>query len=220
MFRQIWDGFAFIYDGLSEDARDDSTFLFWVRFSYARSQAIGVRRIADKRSDVVSLARLIDRVRRHPTVLSRERYVAARSDDDRVYAERAFDDVAAGDGTFIDPRIPAQDFKDLQAKTEAVRDWVNKSVAHLTAKEQPGEAPPLQAVHDAVDDVADLYLKYAGLIMGVSDFPIGVMMCRGLTSSRFNGSPTPIATVRSWTRLTNPNAADANARRRVGHAPG
>jgi hypothetical protein len=104
-FRQIWDGFAFIYDGLSEDARDDSLFLFWVRYNYARSQATGVRRMADKRSDVVSLARLIDHVWRYPTVLSRERYVATQGEDDRAHAERVFDRVG-GEGGHSSTRAP------------------------------------------------------------------------------------------------------------------
>ena len=173
-FRQIWDGFAFIYNGLPEEARDSPTFMQWIRYSYARSQAIGVRRMSDTRSDVVSLARLIDHVWRYPTVLSRERFVATRGVD-RLYSEHVFNDFASEGGAFIDPRIPAQDFQDLQARTRTVREWVNTSVAHLTAKEKPRGGPPLQAVHDAVDDIADLFVKYAGLIRGVH-FETGVIM--------------------------------------------
>jgi hypothetical protein len=80
-FRQIWDGFAYVYDNAPEAAREDAAFMQWFRYGYARSQALGVRRMADKRTDVVSLARLMDRVRQFPTVLSRERYVDIRSHD-------------------------------------------------------------------------------------------------------------------------------------------
>lgn len=75
-FRQIWDGFAYVYNNAPERVRETGTFLLWVRYNYARSQAMGVRRMADKGADVVSLARLIDRVWRFPWVLSRERFLA------------------------------------------------------------------------------------------------------------------------------------------------
>lgn len=169
-FRQIWDGFAFIYGNAPEEAREEGTFLLWLRLSYARSLALGVRRMADTRSDVLSLARLIDRVWRYPTILTRERFLATQNtvgEDLRLMSEGWYTSMA-GEGDFIDPRIPAQDFEDLQAKTKQVRDWVNHSVAHLTAKGKPRAGIPLNAVHDAADVVADLFVKYNSLIQGVT----------------------------------------------------
>jgi len=68
----------------------------------------------------------------------------------------------------MDPRIPARDFEHLQVKTKLVRDWVNTSIAHLTAKNRPKEDPPLQAIHDAVDVVTALFVKYMQLIHGTT----------------------------------------------------
>jgi hypothetical protein len=173
-FRQIWDVFAYVYEKAPEAAREDATFLAWFRVGYSRSQGMAVRRMVDRRPDVVSLTRLIDRVWRYPTVLSRERYLTLQGDDDLASANRSFDALAGG-ARFIDPRIPAKDFEDLEAKTESVRTWVNKSVAHLTAKGKPRESPPLQAVHDGVDAVADLFVKYMSWIRGVHIYT-GVIM--------------------------------------------
>jgi hypothetical protein len=166
MFRQIWDGFTYVYDNAPEAAREDATFLSWIRFSYARSQGLGVRRMADLRRDVVSLARLIDHVWRYPTVLSRERFIALQGEPDAFRQPDSWFDGLAGTGDYIDPRIPAQDFSDLQTKTATVRQWVNTTVAHLTEKGRPREGPPLRAVHDSVDVVADLFEKYHKLIRG------------------------------------------------------
>jgi hypothetical protein len=74
---------------------------------------------------------------------------------------------------YIDPQIPAQDFDDLQTKTKTVRDWVNRSVAHLTPRPRTG--PPLDDVHDAIDVVAQLFRKYQTLIGGVN-VQLGVIM--------------------------------------------
>lgn len=79
----------------------------------------------------------------------------------------------AGEGDYIDPQIPAQDFDDLQTKTKSVRDWVNRSVAHLSTRSRKG--PPLNDVHDAIDVVADLFRKYHTLIMGVT-VQLGVIL--------------------------------------------
>ena len=168
-FRQIWDGFSFLYEKAPDEAKEDGTFWLWVQFGYARSLALGVRRMADKRSDVVSLARLIDHVWRYPTVLSRDRFLSLQgSGEDLSDMAQGWFNSMAGTGDYMDPRIPAQDFEHLQLETRKVRDWVNTSVAHLTAKGKPREGLPLQAVHDAVDVVADLFTKYNALIRGVT----------------------------------------------------
>jgi hypothetical protein len=168
-YRQTWDVFADVYNNAPPVVQDDATFLLWFRLGFARSQALGVRRMADRSSEVVSLARLIDNVWRYPWVLTRDRYVAMQgTDDDIVRMANGWFDSMAGTGHYMDPRIPARDFDDLQAKTESVRRWVNTSVAHLTRKAKPKDAPPLQDVHDAVDTVADLFVKYNQLIRGVT----------------------------------------------------
>jgi hypothetical protein len=167
-FRQTWDVFAHVYKNAPKEVTDDATFFSWFRIGFARSQALGVRRMADRRSDAVSFARLIDNVWRYPTVLSRERFIAMQGPNDGFGMAGGWFNSMAGTGDYIDPRIPAQDFADLQTKTKSVREWANTSVAHLTDKGGPREALPLQAVHGAVDDVADLFVKYMQLIRGVT----------------------------------------------------
>jgi hypothetical protein len=109
-FRQMWDGFAFMYENAPEEAREEATFVLWLRLSYARSLGVGVRRMTDPRSDVISLARLIDRVWRYPTVLSRERFLAQANTGGVVRVlENSFDSIAGAE-EYIDPRIPAEDF--------------------------------------------------------------------------------------------------------------
>jgi hypothetical protein len=121
--------------------------------------------MADRGSDVVSLGKLLDGVWRYPWVLTRERYIAMQGG--APDAEGWWESLA-GTGEWIDPRIPAQDFQDLQAKTKTVRDWVNTSVAHLTAKTREADVVTMAKVHDAVDVVADLFAKYLTLIRGVA----------------------------------------------------
>jgi hypothetical protein len=60
-FRKIWRGFAAIHNSAPEQARSNATFLWWVRWNYARAMGSAIRRQVDVRDDVVSLGRLIDR---------------------------------------------------------------------------------------------------------------------------------------------------------------
>lgn len=166
-FRQVWDVFFDVFKNAPDLVQDDATFLVWFRLAFARSQAMGVRRMADMRRDVVSLAKLIARVRQRPSILSRERYLANQSlagDDLRTWANATFDTIA-GLGDHISTQIPAQDFDDLQTKTASTVEWVNRSVAHLK-NGRPVQGPPLQDVHDAVDVVVNLFAKYDALIRG------------------------------------------------------
>ena len=109
--------------------------------------------------------------REAPPEVRRERFLSHGNPDGM--AEGWFDNLA-GRGDYIDPRIPAADHDRLQAETRTVREWVNKAVAHLS-KGRPKDGPPLQAVHDAVDVVTDLFIKYNQLILGVT-IHHGVMM--------------------------------------------
>jgi hypothetical protein len=93
-FRKIWQGFAMIHDAAPEQARKNATFVLWLRWNYARSMGSAIRRQTDVRDDVVSLGRLIDRVWRYPTVLTRTRFVNMQGIDEADVVNGWFDDLA------------------------------------------------------------------------------------------------------------------------------
>jgi hypothetical protein len=166
--RQIWEGFAYIHDHAPDAAPEEGTFLWWVRSCYGRSQALAVRRMADTDPKVISLARLLQRVTTHSEILTRERFTAMQESIGNIAeneAEMLFNSVA-GPGGYIDPAIPAQDLESLQNKTKAVRDWVNKNVAHVDPRGKPLGEERLSVIHAAVDVVADLFDRYNALIQG------------------------------------------------------
>jgi hypothetical protein len=166
--RQIWDGFAYIHDHAPDAVHEEGTFFWWVRSCYGRSQALAVRRMADMDPKVISLARLLHRVKTQPTILTRERFTAMQKSIGNLSeseAETLFERVAGPDG-YIDPEIPAQDLESLQSKTKAVRAWVNKNVAHVDPQGEPLGEKRLHVIHAAVDVVADLFDRYNALIQG------------------------------------------------------
>lgn len=164
-FRAVWRGFAVVYNGAPEQARENGTFLWWVNWNYARALGSAIRRQLDSGPDVISLGRLIERVWRYPTVLSRDRFLSLREEDDRPNAGRWFD-TNAGPGEFINPEVPASDMERLRRETGDVRQWVNKAVAHRDHQRQPS-APVFQDLHRCVDVLFKVFQKYMLLIRGV-----------------------------------------------------
>ena len=164
-FRQIFRGFALLYDAAPEEARKNATFVWWVRWNYARSLGSAIRRQVDVREDVISLGRLIDRIWRYPTALTRERFLQVNASADPEEANRRFRDLA-GEGEFINPEILAQDLETLREETADARRWVNTAVAHHGARER--ETPTLSELHRCVDVIFDLSNKYVQLLQGTT----------------------------------------------------
>lgn len=161
-FRKVWRGFAAIYSQAPDQART-GLFGWWVRWNYSRSLGSAIRRQVDIGDDVVSLGRLIDRVWRYPTIMSRARYVESEPDaSDRAIADREFSQLANTDGPFLNPETPAEDLEVLRERTATVRKWVNTAVAHHDMRRR--EEPPLSAIHEGVDVCFALYRKYNVLI--------------------------------------------------------
>jgi hypothetical protein len=140
--------------------------------NYFTSQAIGIRRQTDVRTDVMSLAALIKRVAVAPEVLSRARFSDARSEDDD--ANRDFDSLIGAPGLdHIHPATPLEDLRRLREETESVRTWATKEVAHYDRNKGTFEVGLTYGeLHSAVDLVGELFRKYYSLIR-VSDVLLG-----------------------------------------------
>jgi hypothetical protein len=168
--RQIWDGFRILYDDAPPEARTNATFQSWVNESYIHRQAMAVRRQTDTDRDVISLAHLIQQVSRYPHVLSRDRYAARVAYmASREEADRGFDFMVGAGRDHIDPNVPKADLARLRSRTGKVLGWANNEVAHYNeSKGQFGVGLTFGDLHDSVDLIVDLAVKYRDLILGSS----------------------------------------------------
>lgn len=165
--RQIWDSFRIILGHAHDDVLMSGTFQSWVAQNYIAAQGIAVRRQIDLRDDVISLARLIARVRRFPEVLSRDHYAQRISGwASREEADDEFDRLI-GAGDHIDPSIPTGDLQTLRAGTQKIRTWATKEVAHYDpARGQFVAGLTFVDLHAAVDLVIDMAIAYRSRILG------------------------------------------------------
>jgi len=158
---------------------------------YAKTQAVAVRRQADIDDQAASLGRLILEVSETPELLTQSWWLGlwTRSQDDPHWqrvAETAWAEQYAGEvGDHLDPAIPTIDLAELRDRSQKVKDYVDRNVAHLDARmivsdeEPPTATPPdaptrrggnltLNEVHDAIDLIGRLFQKYGNLLTAAS----------------------------------------------------
>jgi hypothetical protein len=170
--RQIWRG-------IEEIIRDHGSLpasAYWEHYFdiYAETQAMAVRRQADTHRGVASLAMILTEVISDPKQLTPEWWVGLwnieEGDDyERGYARRQWDENYGGQvGVYLDPAIPQADLDRLIVGSAALKDHVDKHIAH---SEDPGPRPKdpgltrpeplkLNEIHDAIDVIGEIFRRY------------------------------------------------------------
>jgi hypothetical protein len=150
---------------------------YWWEFmldTYLTTQAVAVRRQADIKRGVVSLAKLIQQIRGHPQAITRDFWIGLWDVDpedpldslDRAVAERTWVEEYGG-GDHLDRAVPARDLDALSSASASVKRYVDKHIAH--AQDPARDGLPAQAVlsvrevHDAIDVIGELFAKYSSL---------------------------------------------------------
>jgi hypothetical protein len=191
--RFAWKRMEEIVNGNSAVKGTESYLWEFLFNTYAKTQAIAVRRQADTDDQVASLGRLILEVGETPTLLTRDWWLSLWSEDgdgDDPYWQRVAEDAwaehYAGEvGDHLDPAIAAIDLVELREGSQTVKEYVDRNVAHLDARmisssdgpptATPPDAPTrrgsnltLNEVHDAIDLIGRLFQKYGHLLTAAS----------------------------------------------------
>ena len=142
---------------------ENNYFIVWIWENYLYNAAIGIRRFMDKDTKSVSLYLLLKDIKENPEILSRERYTALFKDtgfaDDYNYINQCFDKLVGEGKDHIDPTDVEGDIKRLIERTEVLRTYVNKTIAHLD-KEKLKKLPTIKNLDDSVDLLDELVQKY------------------------------------------------------------
>jgi hypothetical protein len=132
---------------------------------YARAQAVGIRRQADARQDVLTLAVLIGDIAEHPDVLTRARFQSHYPQDwlPQATASRDFDTLAGEGADYFPAEVARADLEQLGETATPIRRYVNKVIAHY-AQKQPAELPTYDDLNAAIDLLGELLRKYTLLL--------------------------------------------------------
>jgi hypothetical protein len=145
-----------------------SSFYGWMGNMYAAAMSAAVRRLVDRRRDTVSFVRLLEQVKREPSLFSRGSYKSrfASPDWPPNFLDRDYDGLIGTGRQHPDPSAIDKEIQELQARTTTLKDFVDAHVAHLAA--EPTKAPPkFQELDDAIDCLEALLKRYIHLFRGV-----------------------------------------------------
>jgi hypothetical protein len=171
LHREAWLGVQEILS--NNDALPDSYWWEYMGDTYAITQAVAVRRMAEKNKGVISLGRLVREMSEDSARLTQEFFLTRFGPDPTTisWATNFWNEHFAGRvGGHLDPDIPSADFEKITAASASVKSFVDEHFAHRDQSAQPADsAPTLTDVHHALDVMAPIFQKYHGLMTGVPE---------------------------------------------------
>jgi hypothetical protein len=153
-------------------------FYGWMAEMYAAAASVAVRKMVDidKHRQSVSFIRFLQELKDNPEVISRTRYKRQFVDsyDELVPccysardADEGFDQMVGAGREALDPLQIERQIKTLKTKTSAVRNFVNKRIAHHDRSEFK-DFPAFTELDDAVAYLEELLKYYFPLFRGLS----------------------------------------------------
>ncbi len=135
----------------------------WITWGYGHAAGAAVRRLVDRRRDVISLGRLLEQIEQHPTEITRSWLVSHYPYALRRKAEDVFAAFAPGGGEFVDPAVIRSDADRLRGESRQIKKFVDEHVAHHAVKAKP--APTFADLHDLIDALVRLANHYGELLV-------------------------------------------------------
>ena len=133
---------------------------------YAPTIALGIRRQADRRSDVENLRRLIDDIANHPETLTREWYVAKYSEEMQSVGHTTFDRFAGVGQDATSEAVIRKDCEELDLAVSTVRKYVNKVYAHAANDYAKAPSVRFSDLREGLAVLERLLIRYCLLVDG------------------------------------------------------
>ncbi|MFL5840106.1 MAG: hypothetical protein ACJ77Z_06615 [Thermoleophilaceae bacterium] len=169
--RQLWRELGELITANPAVAETPSAFWDLMRETYGITQAIAIRRQADRDSRVCSLARLIEEMRDDAPRLTRDYFVGLWDKNDDYWtrvAHSAFDALAGPGGVHLDPEVPKTDLERLRSDASKMATYVNEHVAHDMAEPTVEDFPTFDDMNAAMDALGEMFKKYASVLTASS----------------------------------------------------
>jgi hypothetical protein len=152
-----------------------SSFYEWMGSAYASATTVAIRRQLDQHADSISFLNFLTLLWDTPQTISRARYVGLYKNLggpgvlSRSLGEGDFDRIVGIGQEFLNPLTITKEITDLRRKTEVLRKYVNKRVAHYD-KDPPAQPPTYGHIDEAIGHLGDLLKRYL-LLFRCADRP-------------------------------------------------
>lgn len=141
--------------------RKSNSFYEFLGSSYAALSVMGIRRQVKIDKQSISFARLLDRIAKMPSVISRQRFVALYGTDSMMteIGERDFKKFSDKSGRHIDPAVVITDLDKLRKKASKCEKFADMRVAHFD-KRALKYPPTFNDLDECIDYLEELLKKY------------------------------------------------------------
>ena len=157
----------------SERVKRGTTGYQWLLRTYGRDVVVGVRRMLDRDWRSTSLMNLLRLLEEHNRVLSLERftrpYLRYRHDREgwRETARHEFRDLIGSGAACLPKRVVREDHATLRRHWRKLERVTHKRIAHYEPLKSIGKDPLWQGVHDAVQSMEEITIRYIWLLRQV-----------------------------------------------------
>jgi AbiU2 len=158
-WKETWLAFGYILR--SNPAIPPSHFFRLMSNTYGTSQAVAVRRLADPKRGVVSLATLIKDLRKHAAEVTVEWWIGLQPNSEIG----DFEPFRLKSTNHFDPSIATKDLDRLEIAVAQVKKYVDQHLAHRD-QNPTRDIPNFDAIHAALDSLGEVFRKYHSLLTG------------------------------------------------------
>jgi hypothetical protein len=141
------------------DLDHDNVFYDLLDNGYANIGAMGIRRQVKINSQSISLARLLEDIRKNPELVSIENYRTLYHGPIKELAESHFEEFKAQDRDHIAPDMIERDIASLREAARSCEGFADRRLAH-SDKRKVNPHPNLSDLHNCIDLIRELAEKY------------------------------------------------------------
>ena len=155
--KSIEDAFEATLQPFAETEPEWGELVEWMAINYVGNMASAIRRLADKRTDVISLRRLLEDAKQNAAVITPDNLskyrgpIGPAGEPVRGSVEEAL----------------ASDLKLLTTNGESITEFVNKMVAHHGIDAHKIEVPTCGELRNAIEIFHHVYRKWALFLAGM-----------------------------------------------------
>lgn len=141
------------------DLNHDNAFYDLLDNGYAAIGAMGIRRHVKIDTQSISLARLLEDIRKNPEIVSIENYRSLYHGPIKELAESHFEKFKAPDRDHIDPSMVERDLASLREAVRSCEMFADRRLAH-SDKRKVNPHPSFSDLHKCIDLIKELAEKY------------------------------------------------------------
>jgi hypothetical protein len=156
VFKRIADGFAASLKPLAGTEAEWGDLVLWMSVNYFASAASAIRRLDDRRTDTISLRRLLEDVKKHAAVVTQENLSAYRGE------------MKPGEPSISVQEALTYDLRLLSTSGKSIHKFVDKMIAHHADDAHKITVPTYQELNVAIHTFHCIYRKWALVLAGMN----------------------------------------------------